>query len=279
MTRDVDRQGIDFRHTLKRAIVRLLPGNELAFRCARTIVNRHEGDNNFDMRTNGELRLAHAVLPSCGVVFDVGANVGDWTEGALVINRQAQYHCFEPSLDTFKTLSGRQFPANVRVNNFGLSSASEDRTLFVFGSGGEANSLYRRIGTASMQHEHEVVKLRTLDDYCIELGLSAVDFVKIDVEGHELDALRGASRMLSAGAIGVVQFEYGGTYIDSRALLKDIWELVSHCNGAYRFFKLFPEGPRLIQQYSQTLETFQYSNWVFARPDWAARFSARRGGT
>jgi FkbM family methyltransferase len=265
----------EFGRVLRDAVGRLLPRNDLAFRLARRIVNLHEGNNDCDMRTNGELRLARTVLPSSRVVFDVGANIGDWTEGALAINPRAQYHCFEPSRATFASLTARSFPGNVQLNAFGLGSAPEARTLFVFGTGGESNSLYRRVGTPSAQHEQESVVLRTLDDYCADAGIDEVDFVKIDVEGHELAALRGASRMLAAGRLGVVQFEYGGTYIDSRALLKDIWELVTDCHRGYAFYKLFPEGPRRVERYDQTLETFQYSNWVIATEQWAPRIDPR----
>jgi FkbM family methyltransferase len=261
--------------TFRDAVGRLLARNELAFRVARRIVDMHEGNNDCDMRTNGELQFARGVLPLCRVVFDVGANVGDWTKGALAINERAQYHCFEPSLETFAALAARQFPASVRLNNFGLGSAIEQRPLFVFGAGGEANSLYNRPSTSSVQQPRELVTLRTLDDYCAEYGLDEIDFVKIDVEGHEVAALRGASRMLSTGRIGIVQLEYGGTYIDSRTLLKDIWNLMSDCDSGYRLFKLFPDGPRRFAEYSQSFETFQYSNWVSARPDWAERFEAR----
>jgi FkbM family methyltransferase len=177
--------------TLRKALAKaLLPRNDLAFRIARKIVNLHHGDNDCDLHTNGELRLARAVLPHCNVVFDVGANVGEWTELALTINPRASYHCFEPSNATFRILSARLFPATVRRNHFGLSSTAEERTLFVYAEGMGSNSLYLRTGLDAKQEIEETIALRTFDDYCTEQQIAEVDFVKIDVEGHELSVLR-----------------------------------------------------------------------------------------
>ena len=256
---------------LRKSAARVLPTQGFAFRVARKIVNLHNGDNDCDLETNGELLVATAVLPHCRVVFDVGANVGDWTSLALKINPNAQYHCFEPSLPTFRALSAHPFPANVTRNAFGLGAAAEERKLFVYGGGLGSNSLYFRTGLPDTQQFEETIAIRTLDDYCVEQSIESVDFVKIDVEGHELAVLKGASRMLTRGAIGAIQFEYGGCYIDARVLLKDIWEHVLSLNGSYSFYKIFPDGPRAVAKYEQKLETFQYSNWLIARSDWTQK--------
>ncbi|HKR62464.1 MAG TPA: FkbM family methyltransferase [Thermoanaerobaculia bacterium] len=257
--------------SMRTALAHLVPHHGLAFRLARKIVNLHHGDNDFDFQTNGELRVMRTVLPHCRVVFDIGANVGEWTELALTINPNLQIHCFEPSAATFARLSALNLPANVTRNHFGLGSEAEERTLFVYAEGSGANSVHFRIGTPAAPIGEERISLRTFDDYTKD----EVDFVKIDVEGNEVAVLRGASNALRAGRIGVVQFEYGGAYIDARVLLKDIFELVENLNRDYSFFKIFPDGPRPVPRYVQTLETFQYSNWLIARKDWVARLGSR----
>lgn len=256
---------------LRKTVARVLPTRGLAFRVARKIVNLHNGDNDCDIETNGELLVARAVLPHCRTVFDVGANIGEWTALALTVNPGAVYHCFEPSPATFAILSRQSFPAHVRRNPFGLGERAEERKLFVYAEGRGSNSLYLREGLDDRQESEEVISLRTVDDYCAAENIDAIDFVKIDVEGHELSVLRGASRVLAAGKIGVIQFEYGGCYIDARVLLKDVWEHVLSLNDSYSFFKIHPDGPRPVARYEQALETFQYSNWLIARSDWAAK--------
>jgi FkbM family methyltransferase len=264
-------------NVLRRTLVRMLPRNsEIAFRIGRKLVNLYHGDNDFDFETNGELTVARVLLPHSRVVFDVGANVGDWVAMAVGIQPDAQYHCFEPSGATFRRLSQRELPPNVQRNHFGLGSRSEERTLFLFGEAVGSNSLYARVGGEDHQLTQETVALRTLDEYCAANAIAEIDFVKIDVEGHELSVLQGASRMLSRGAIGVVQFEYGGTYIDARVLLKDVWELIGSSGGQYSFYKIYPDRPRRVPEYRQTLETYQYSNWLIVRSDWTGRMGGRQ---
>src|SRR6185503_3798072 len=94
------------RYCGKMLFEKLLPDNDLLYRFCRRYVERYNGDNNGDMRTNGELGLLQKVLPGAQTVFDVGANVGSWVGVALTINGVARYHCFEPSATTWRALVG-----------------------------------------------------------------------------------------------------------------------------------------------------------------------------
>jgi FkbM family methyltransferase len=236
--------------------------NRLLYRLCRAVVNRHDADNNSDMATNGETYLMWRFLPSAKVVFDIGANRGQWTHRALEINPNAEYHCFEPGTAAYQVLAARNFPANVLPRPFGLGDAPREMMLHIYDSGDEANSLYSREGLDLHASQQATVWIDTLDDYCEQNGVEYIDFAKIDVEGHEFSVLRGAERMLTTGRIGVVQFEYGCTYIDARVFLKDIWDFIMGANPDYAFFKLYPSDLRRVPVYSQTLDTFQYSNWV-----------------
>lgn len=256
----------------RKAITALLPRrSHFVYRVANKLVNLYNGDNDFEIATNGELRFAELTLPHAKVVFDVGANVGDWITLVLKLNPGASYHCFEPSAPTFARLSSLSLPPNVRLNHFGLGAAPEERTLFVYDEGSGANSLYRRVGAPTDQRSEESVRVRTIDDYCAEHGIERVDVVKIDTEGHEMAVLQGTRRMLSEGRIGVAQFEYGGCYIDARVLLKDVWQFIESAGQGYAFYKIHRDRMERIPKYKQTFETFQYSNWAIAHPDWQRR--------
>ena len=109
--------------------------------------------------------------------------------------------------------------------------------------------------------EQTTVEAVRLDD----LIKDTIDFVKIDVEGHELEVLKGMKNLLSQYSVGSIQFEYGGTFIDARVFLKDIWELFRDLR--YEFYKVFPNNLMKIERYNQSLETFQYQNWLVLRKD------------
>lgn len=256
---------------LARIVFPVLPESDAIYRLCRQYVDRYNGENNDDIATNGELRFMRQVLPRCTTVLDVGANVGDWAALALQINPRLGVHCFEPSRSTYEALVARAFPPNVVCNDFGLGAAKEERALHVFEDRLGMNSLYRRRGLEAgwglaPQERTEMIRLDTLDGYCRDRGIPHVDFVKVDVEGHELEVFRGATQMFSQGRINIMQFEYGGCNIDARVLLRDLYDFFRAFD--YFFWKIYPDSLRRVERYDQRLENFQYQNWIVARTDW-----------
>jgi len=235
----------------------------MIFSIFRRYINRYNSENNSDMRTNGELRLLQEVLPDCATIFDVGANVGEWTELALDINPDLKIHCFEPSVATFRALQSRGIKGAVVLNHLGLGAYLGEKTLYVFADKAGTNSVYRREGLNNSQAQTEQIRMDTLDSYCQRKQIQHIDFLKLDVEGHELYVLNGALAMLNHGRIRRIQFEYGGTYIDAHILLKDIFDLLVPCG--YLLYKIYPNALHPIERYDQCLENFQYSNWVAVR--------------
>ncbi len=252
--------------SIKGQFLAKLPRNAFIYRICKSYVNHFNGENNDDIHNNGELRLMHDVLPQCEIVFDVGANIGEWAALALSVNPRLQVHCFEPSAITIKRLQTRG--VGTICNNFGLSSVPGETTLWVFAEGAGTNSVYRRHGLEdgwglTEQKMQETVRMDTLDAYCQRLGIQAIDFMKADVEGHELEVFKGAVGMLSQGKIKHIQFEYGGCNIDSRVLLKDFFDFFEPYG--YTFYKILPRELLRIPRYDQRLENFQHQNWMAVR--------------
>lgn len=255
---------------LRRLIVNRVPRSGFVYHICKRYIDIYNGDNNQNLRYNGELRLMQQCLKDSAIVFDVGANVGDWAAVALSINPRINLHCFEPSRATFDLLTRRGLPSSVKCNNIGLGSADSEASLMVYSDGCGANSLYRREGLEHVADlpskvTEEVIRLQTVDGYCAQHGIDHIDFVKLDVEGHELEVLKGMSQCLHEGRVGVIQFEYGGCNIDAGVFLKDIWRYISSTNTHYSFHKLYPGEIRYISRYSQLLENFQYQNWAIIK--------------
>jgi FkbM family methyltransferase len=132
------------------------------------------------------------------VIFDVGANRGDT---AIAFRRNypsATIYCFEPNPDLSKIL-------------FGLGTGVEVHTIAMSSKAGKAG-FDRSKGTSDLfsltgDVSAEIVKLDTVDNFCLTKSISHIDFLKIDTEGHDLEVLRGAIRMLSDARIDVVQAE------------------------------------------------------------------------
>lgn len=250
---------------MKHMLLRVLPYYSHLYNFCKGYVEKHDGDSNGDMMTNGEFRVMRQFLPGCSVVFDVGAHTGEWAQLALSVNPGLNIHCFEPSRENFDNLTRNVSSPNVTCNPCGLSSENGEKPLFIFRSAPGLHSLYQRRGLESgwglkTPAETEMVKLDTLETYCAEWRIEKIDFLKVDVEGHELEVFKGGRSLFAEDRVRMVQFEYGGCNIDSKVFLKDIFEFFAGMN--YRFYKIFPDRLKFFQRYDQRLDNFKYQNWL-----------------
>jgi FkbM family methyltransferase len=243
-----------------RKILNYVSSNKYIYRLAGRIVFDHDGENNCHIDTNGELDFLQAHAGGLKIIFDVGANVGDWVKTVLSINPSAQIHCFEPSEKTFGILCSNKFSENVVLNQLGLGSKKEQKEFFTYGDGSVINSVYNRSGIASKPVSQETVLIDTVSDYCREKNVEKIDLLKIDVEGGEFEVIKGAGDLINNGRIKVVQFEYGGTFIDAGVLLKDVFNFFRE--RGYLLYKIMPGRPVAIPEYSQKLENFHYANYL-----------------
>lgn len=198
------------------------------------------------------------------VLFDVGANVGKYSSALLnaFTMPNVTVHAFEPSGATFKQLKGRfGDDRRVKTHKIGFSDKPGLRRLYADQPLSGLASLYqRRLGHRDIRlGRSETVKLTTIDAFCRIHGIHQVHFLKLDVEGHELSALRGARRMIENGRISFIQWEFGGCNIDSRTFFQDFFYLL---NDRYTLYRLVKDGRRPISRYQETLEIFTTANYL-----------------
>jgi FkbM family methyltransferase len=218
---------------------------------ARTL----RGENLDDHRLNGERRLLKSLdLPAGAIIFDVGANVGRWSQQARALFPTAAIHAFEPLPTAFAQLERID---GIRAHQAALGAAPGTATLHYDPELTILSSLHDRAGVGLA--ETTAVEVTTLDDFADAHGIERIDFLKIDVEGHERDVLRGAARRLARAEIGVVQFEYGGTYLDAGVRLREVVELFP---PAYTVARVVPWGLMPITEQDLREESFALSNYV-----------------
>jgi hypothetical protein len=108
-------------------------------------------------------------------------------------------------------------------------------------------------------NQSEEIKLKRLDVYINEKNINHINFLKIDIEGHELKAFEGFGDYLSGDFIDFIQFEYGGANLDSHSSLMDIYKLLE--SKDFEIAKIMPYGLEL-RKYQPFMDNFQYSNYI-----------------
>ncbi len=143
------------------------------------------------------------------VVFDVGANVGIWTQSLLTQSGQAGQvlvYAFEPCRETVKTLAENVrlwgMERKVTINPVALSSKTGLASFYSAGANVGINGLYPDV--QSLGRTVEEVETITIDDFCGCNGIAQMHFLKIDAEGHDMEIMRGAGEMLRRGRIDMV---------------------------------------------------------------------------
>lgn len=196
-------------------------------------------------------------------IFDVGANVGQYQRMLVEnLNIPNNIYSFEPAIDSFGILN-KEKQNNVRNFQHGFGDKEQTVTLYKDENKSQLASIYKKTDNdyynlKSMDIE-ETIHLRTIDDFCEDEKISKIDFLKLDIEGHEFFALKGAERMLNQNKINFIQFEFGPANIDSRTYLRDFYNLLSSQFYLYRLTKstIIP-----IRSYNETDEIFLPSNYI-----------------
>ncbi|WP_198375361.1 FkbM family methyltransferase [Neoroseomonas rubea] len=260
---------------LKRHGQRRLPLSSLIAAAARAYLDGYE-NNDYDMARNGEVGLLRRLAPlRPRLVFDVGANRGEWSRAALEAFPEAALHAFEIAPPTAAALAGF-LGAHPRctILPYGLGEA-EGRIALEFRPG--LDVLTTRLldaGIHAAPAERIEGRIRRGDAHCAEYGIDAIDLLKIDVEGGEPEVLDGFGAMLAEGRIGVIQFEYGMANITSRVLLRDFHARLGA--AGYEVGKLYPHGVAFAP-WRPEAEDFRGPNHVAvhrSRPDWRAALAA-----
>lgn len=144
------------------------------------------------------------------VIFDCGANIGQTTTRYLKIFPNAIVHAFEPNPAVFGKLKrAHGTKPRVVLNQAAVGSASKDGKLFVGNHPGTSSLLPKNEDfSPGWRFTSEVpVRVVTLDDYCKGKRIQHIDVLKMDIQGYELEALRGATDLLGRHAIDLIFLE------------------------------------------------------------------------
>jgi FkbM family methyltransferase len=202
------------------------------------------------------------------VVFDVGSNIGNWIKVVLEYYDRVHGHCFEPIKEIFDYLKWVVDGCDVECTNMALGAEDANKDFFYYKTIPELSTLYRRatkIEQDIIQCDPIVIKVPVirLDDYCAKYQISKIDFLKVDVEGAELDVFKGSESMIKNGMINYILLEYGGCNLDSKISLFDIWQWF--LDKPFDWYKVRKGDLLKIDNYNKELEDYEWSNYLLKR--------------
>ncbi|GAB4390892.1 FkbM family methyltransferase [Albidovulum sp.] len=188
-------------------------------------------------------------LASRRLCLDIGANIGN--HAVAFAPHFERVIAFEPHPRTFALLSlNAGLADNITALNFGASDAAA--TIRV--AQDPLNIAATSVGSALRPGAQIAFDLRRLDDVAEVTGAGEIGFVKIDVEGHEREALAGAAGLLSRDgpviAMEVLKSDVADGATPAMNLLRDL--------GYRHFYELRPGGrfgilPRPIYKLGRAL--------------------------
>lgn len=198
------------------------------------------------------------------IIYDVGANEGDYAQLVLTTIPGCKIYCFEPNPPTAKRLNAR-FDKNraLSVHPVGIGEQSGETILYDFANcdGSYFASVYRDalFAQSRVAVVREIpIPVVTLDEFCESQSSSTIDLLKLDTEGHEYAALQGAKKLIRENRIRCIHFEFNEMNVFSRVFLRDFYDLLIN----YEFFRLRSDGLISLGPYSARNEIFQYHNIV-----------------
>lgn len=161
-------------------------------------------------------------------------------------------------------LKNNTIKSNISLHNFGLSDKKGEETLYFTEAGAGTAALYQRDISYHCENavfdKSETVRLEVLEDFCKENNIDNISLLKIDVEGWELNVLKGGSKLFEEGKINCVQFEFGGNAIDTKIFIKDFYDFFKKFNMS--MFRITPTGYlHPLGKYSEELEQFMNTNY------------------
>ena len=148
--------------------------------------------------------------PKCFV--DVGANRGDWTRETLRAYPDASIFMFEANEEHQRNYGDILNNKNVRSHIGILLSETKEVKWWKLGDGSTGDSIYKETDpNLDFKSTRKIATtldnvLQRNEDYC------QVDFIKIDVQGAELDVLKGASNSLKTAKFVLLEMPFFGEY-------------------------------------------------------------------
>lgn len=138
--------------------------------------------------------LKHLSINNIKIVFEVGARYGDETIELQKTFSNSIIHSFECNPKTIDICKKKLSLTNeIFFNDFGLGDKEENLPFYSYIQNNDgASSFLKRIDFNKTQIQTGIIKIKTLENYIRDNNIKKIDVLCIDVQGYELNVLKGA---------------------------------------------------------------------------------------
>lgn len=196
------------------------------------------------------------------VILDVGANAGVWTDEVMADVEISKAILFEPNLTLVDRMKDK-YAGNDKIVISPLAAYKEDdKELDFFYFTNENNglsSIYHNEKWDYLPMQFGKVKSITLDTFCKNNHIESIDCIKIDVEGAELDCLKGCKHILQNKIARFIQVEYSEHYKLTGTTFMDVVKFVSEF-GYAAYVWSFGEFVKITED--NFVENYRLENFI-----------------
>jgi FkbM family methyltransferase len=221
----------------------------------RVLMSPHKYDD--------KILLLRLIEPNAkNLLIDVGGNNGYWAESFLTFFPGSTVIAFEPLKKEYAEYRTR-FADNpkIQIHNVGLSSKAGAGELKI-ASTSTHSSLHTYTSSLDAAQlkviKSSEIALETLDNYQIRRGSSDRVFLKIDVQGHEVDVLKGARQTLEQVDVVLVECSFALEYAGAAPSFSEVTSILAE----------FGMHPLLFRNFGNTLSPHAWErDVVFCKQD------------
>jgi FkbM family methyltransferase len=223
-------------------------------------------DNYENMQISGEMHFIKNILAPFDpkLCIDIGANIGNYSKNLLEATH-SNVISFEPLPQSFFELSQylKPFESRLILENRAVGSTNGPKAILFSDEALSHASFKEEINQIDYVRNESttIVQMVTLDSYCLEKKISIIDFIKIDVEGYEIEVLLGAKETISKIRPKFIQIEFNLHQLYIGVSLRQIAALLPD----YSVYQLL-ENDWIERSASDFLSNiYLFSNFVFVR--------------
>ena len=151
-------------------------------------------------------------------IFDIGANTGGWAGYIYDFFPKACIYSYEPLNDCFSSVEKKARKiSNIKAYNFALGEKTGKFTIFRSSQASsssllEMGELHKEAFPKTSEISQEEITVKRLDDVAKDLEIKENIFIKIDVQGYELNVIHGGKELIQKSAVLLVETSFQTLY-------------------------------------------------------------------